>query len=78
MMMEDNRNTMALCSFSNKSLAKEASPFGNMKVHKINLMLFKHPGKLWIRRCKVKGNLQLATLNMSRNETYIEFVPVLR
>lgn len=78
MMMENNRNTMALCSFSNKSLAKETSPFGNMKVHKINLMLFKHPEKLWIRRCKVKGNLQLAALNMSRNETYIEFVPVLR
>lgn len=78
MMMEDNRNTMALCRFSNKSLAKETSPFGNVKVHKINLMLFKHPGKLWVRRCKVKGNLQLATLNMSRNEAYIEFVPVLR
>ena len=78
MMMEDNRNTMALCRFSNKSLAKETSPFGNVKVHKINLMLFKHPGKLWVRRCKVKGNLQLATLNMSRNEAYIEFVPILR
>lgn len=77
MMMEDNRNTMALCRFSNKSLAKETSPFCNMKVYKINLMLFKHPRKLWIRRCKVKGNLQLATLNMSRNETYIKFVPVL-
>ena len=78
MMMEDNWNTMALCRFSNKSLAKETSPFGNMKVHKINLMLFKLPRKLWISRCKVKGNLQLATLNMSRNETYIKFVPVLR